>query len=157
MIEKKTDNHKKSRMVINNWISENRMIDFYRFTNGNEQIWTYRVKESHDQTLIGRIDYLLGTPSLSNAISDVKHIFNEYELTDHATSYFSIDFAPANNGPRVFRAYPALLKNNDYVNLIENTIVFTMLNNLKDKDSAFYKTNMAKLNKKINYRRRSHG
>ena len=82
------------------------MIDFYRFTNGKEQIWTYRVKESHDPTLKGRIDYVLCTPSLSNAISDVKHIFHEYELTDHATSYFSIDFTPANKGPGVFRAHP---------------------------------------------------
>ena len=125
------------------------MIDFYRFTNGNEQIWTYRVKESHDQTIKSRIDYVLGTPSLSNAISDVKHIFHEYELTDHATSYFSIDFLPVNKGPGVFRAHPSLLKNNDYKNLIENTIVFTMLNNLTNKDSAFYKTNLAKLNQKI--------
>ena len=45
----RTDNHKKSRMVINNWISENEMIDFYRLTNGNEQTWTFRVKESHVQ------------------------------------------------------------------------------------------------------------
>ena len=41
----KTDGHKKSRLVINNWISENEMLDFFRFTNGNEQIWTYKVKE----------------------------------------------------------------------------------------------------------------
>ena len=99
----KTDNHKKSRMVINNWISENKIIYFYRFKNGNEQIWTYSVKESHDQTLKGRIDYVLGTPNLSNAISDGKHIF-------HAISFFSIDFAPENKGPGVFRAHPALLK-----------------------------------------------
>ena len=53
------------------------MIDFYRFTNGKEQIWTYRCKETHDKTLKGRIDYVLGTPSLASAISDVKHIFHE--------------------------------------------------------------------------------
>ena len=96
-------------MVINNWITENEMINFQRFINGNEQIWTYRVKESHDQTIKSRIDYVLCTQSLSNAISDVKHIFHEYELTDHATSYFSIDFAPVNKGPGVFRAHPSLL------------------------------------------------
>ena len=120
-------------MVINNWISENRMIDFYRFTNGNEQMWTYRVKESLDQTLKGRIDYVFGTPSLSNAISDVKHIFDEYELTDHATSYFSIDFSPTNKGPGVFRAHPAVLKNPDNKCFIDNTIRYTILNDLKIK------------------------
>ena len=88
--------------VINNWIKENEILDLYRFTNGNEQIWTYKVKENHAQTLKSRIDYVLGTLSLSNAISDVKHIFHEYELIDHATSFFSIDFVPANKGPGVF-------------------------------------------------------
>ena len=68
----KKDNQKKSRLVINNWISENEIIDFYRFTNGNKQIWTYRVKENHDQTLTSRIDYVLGTPRISNVISDIK-------------------------------------------------------------------------------------
>ena len=51
----KTDNHKKSRLVINNWISENEIQDFYRFTNGSEQIWTYKVKEKHDLTLKSRL------------------------------------------------------------------------------------------------------
>ena len=62
-------------MVINNWITNEEMIDFYRFTNGNDKVWTYRVKETHDKTLKGRIDNILGTPSLPSAISDVKHIF----------------------------------------------------------------------------------
>ena len=48
---------------------------------------------------------MLGTPSLSNAISDVKHIFHEYELTDHASSNFSIDFAPTNKGSGVIQHY----------------------------------------------------
>ena len=129
-------------MVINSWISENEMIDFYRLTNGTEQIWTFRVKESHDQTLKSLIDYALGTPSLSNAISYLKHIFYEYELTDHATTYFSIDFTPVDKGPGVFRAHPSLLKNNDYKNLIDNTIIFTLLEDLRDKNSSFYQTNI---------------
>ena len=90
----KSDGHKKSRIVINNWITNEEMIDFYRFTNGNEQVWTYEVKETHNKTLKGRIHYVLGTPSLAFAISDVKHIFHEYELTDHATSYSTIEFLP---------------------------------------------------------------
>ena len=125
------------------------MLDFFRFTNGNEQIWTYKVKEKNDQTLKSRIDYVLGTPSLANAISDVKHIFHEYELTDHATSFFSIDFIPTSKGPGVFRAHPALLKNKDYCCIIENSIRFTLIEDLKNKDSAFYKENLAKLHKKI--------
>ena len=69
-----------------------KLLIFYRFTNGNDRIWTYRCKDTHDKTLKGRIDYVLGSPSLASAIYYVKHIFHEYELTDHATSYFTIDF-----------------------------------------------------------------
>ena len=54
----KTDNHNKSRMVFNNWFTNKEIIYFYRFTNGNELIWTYRCKETHDKTLKGRIDYV---------------------------------------------------------------------------------------------------
>ena len=75
--------------------------------------------------------------SLSIAISDVKHISHQYEITDHATSYFSIYFLPVNKGPGVFRAHPSLLKKNNYKNIIENTIVFTMLSDLTNKDSVF--------------------
>ena len=106
----KTDSHKISRMVINNWIINEEMMVFYRFTNGNEQIWNYRCKETHNKTLRGRIYYVLGTPSLASAIYDVKHIFHEYELTDHASSYFTIDFLPTEVGPGVFRAHHSLLK-----------------------------------------------
>ena len=48
--------------------------------------------------LKGRIDYVLGTPSLPSAMSDVSHIFHDCELTDHATTIFSIDFLPADKG-----------------------------------------------------------
>ena len=62
-------------MAINNWIYNEEMFDLYKFTNGKEQIRNYRVKETHDKTLKGRIDYVLGTPSLTSAIPDVSHIF----------------------------------------------------------------------------------
>ena len=58
----KTYTHKKSRLVINNWIANEEMFFLFLFTNGSDQIWTYQCKETHDQTLKGRIDYVLGTP-----------------------------------------------------------------------------------------------
>ena len=96
-------------MIIINWIANEEMIDFHRFTNWNKQICSYRVTETHDKALKGRIDYELGTPSLASAIWDVSHIFQEYELTDHATTIFSIDFLPADKEPGVFSDHPLLL------------------------------------------------
>ena len=123
--------------MINNWIANEEIIHFYRFTNGSDQIWTYRCKERHDQTLKGRIDYVLGTPSLASATSVVKHIFHEYELTDQATSYFTIDFLRTEAGPGVFRAHPSLLRHYSYKSLIDNTIKFQLLSDISNKRGLF--------------------
>ena len=119
----KHDNHIKSRLVLNSWIEANEMLDYFRLINGNIQWWTCRVKESHDKTLKSRLDYVLDTPSLCYSISDVKHIFHEFDITDHASTYFSIDFLPQNKGPGVFRAHPSLLNNKDYKAHIYNIIL----------------------------------
>ena len=110
--------------------------------NEKEQIWTYRSTETHDKTLKGRIGYVLGTPSLASAISDVKHIFHEYELTDHVTSYFTIDFLKTEMGPCVFRAHPSLLRHYIYKSLIDNTIKFKLLDDIRDKSCKFYRQNI---------------
>ena len=78
----------------------------------------------------GRIDYVLGIPSPASAISDVRHIFHEYELTDHAATFLTIDFWPTDKVPGVFKAHPSLLKHHDYKCLIDNTIKYTLLNHL---------------------------
>ena len=44
---------------------------------------------------------------------------------------------------------PCSLKNKDYSCIIENSIRFTLIDDLKNKDSAFYKNNLAKLHRKI--------
>ena len=62
------------------------------------------------------------------------HIFHEYDITDHAITYFSIDFQPQNNGTRVFRAPPSLLKNKEYASLINNLILRTVLDDVKDQN-----------------------
>ena len=130
----KHDNHIKSRLVINSWIEANKILDFYRLLNGNMQQWTYRTKETHNKTLKSRLDYVLGTPSLCYNISDVTHIFHEYDITDHASTYFSIDFQPQNNGPGVFRAHPSLLQNKEYASLINDLILRTVLDDVKDQN-----------------------
>ena len=76
----KQDNHVKSRLVINSWIEASEMLDFFRLTNGNIQQWSYRVKETNNKTLKSRLDYVMGSPSLCYAISDINHIFHEFDI-----------------------------------------------------------------------------
>ena len=80
----------------------------------------------------------MGTPSLCYAISDIKHVFHEYEISDHASTYFSINFLPQSNGPRVFRAHPSLLKNKNYKDHIYNVIFHTILEDIEDKSCSDY-------------------
>ena len=134
----KHDNYVKSRLVINSWIEASEMLDYFRLTNGNIQQWTYRVKETHNKTLKSRLNYVLGTPSLCYAISDIKHIFHEYDISDHDSTYFSLDFLPQSQGLGVFRAHPSLFKNQDYKNLIHNVIMYTIIEDIEDKLCSDY-------------------
>ena len=76
-------------------------------------------------------------------------MFYEYELTDHATTFFSIDFLPTDTRPVVFRAHPSLLKRPNYKCLIDNTIKYMLLNEISDKSCKFYNRNLDLLNRKI--------
>ena len=98
------------------------------------QTWTFHTKETHNKTLKSRLDYVLGTPSLCYSISNVTHVMHEYDITDHASTYFSIDFQPTNYGPGVFRAQPSLLQNKEYISIINNLIFRTILDDLKDQN-----------------------
>ena len=80
----------------------------------------------------------MGSPSSCYAISYINHIFHEYDITDHASTYFSLDFLPQSQGPGVFRADPSLLKNKDYKNLIQNVILYTMIEDIEDKQCSDY-------------------
>ena len=113
-----------------------------------------RVKETHDKTLKGRIDYLLGTPTLASAISDVKHIFHGYELTDYATIFSTIDFLPTEKGPGVYRAQLSLLKHYNYKGIIDNTIKYTLLDDISYKSCTFYRRNLNLLNQNSHCKRK---
>ena len=85
-----------------------------------------------------RLDYVLGTPSLFYAIPNIKHNFHKYDISDHASTYLSIDFLPQSNGPGVFRAHPSLLKNKNYKAHIYNVIIHTLLEDIEDKSCSDY-------------------
>ena len=60
--------------------------------------------------------------------------FHEYEISDHASTYFSMDFLPQSQGLGVFRAHPSLLKNQDFKNHINNVIIHTILDEIENKN-----------------------
>ena len=58
-----TDNHKKCRTVINNWIEEGDFTDTYRTFNPDVKSYTYRVREAETKKVIlqTRLDYGLSS------------------------------------------------------------------------------------------------
>ena len=65
-----------------------------------------------------------------NRITEVKHIANRYEVTDHYTLMLKIDFNKAEGGKCVFRCLLALHKDVDYQRLIRNAIKIILLSNV---------------------------
>ena len=77
-----TDPHTKSRDVITNWLLNGYFCDSYRDTHPDKLSYTYRTKDFGKSA---RQDYALASPELMNRITEVKHIANRYEVTDHST------------------------------------------------------------------------
>ena len=71
-----SDNHKKCRNVINNWIEEGNYLDLYRSFNPEGKSYTYRVREAHTKKLIlqSRLDYALASRQLFERVTEIQLI-----------------------------------------------------------------------------------
>ena len=111
-----TDPHTKSRDVISHWLLNGYFLDSFRETHPDKLSYTFRTKDFSKRA---RLDYALASPELMNRITEVKHIANRYEVTDHSTLLLKIDFNKAEGGKGVFRCLPGLHKDVDYQRLIK--------------------------------------
>ena len=83
-----TDDHRRSRTVINNWISEGDFIDVFRAFYPNRRSYTYRVQrrgeQNEEEVKRGRLDYALASRDLFGKVTGVKHTHFSSTITDHA-------------------------------------------------------------------------
>ena len=125
----KTDPHKKSRTVINNWLTNETLIDTFRYWNPDKKTYTYRTK---DTKLRGRIDYCLTTPSLIPHTINIGHTAHNYQNTDHHTTVVDFDFTHTKKGVGIFRCPPNAHKDPIYQTLIKNTIKNAIFNSIEE-------------------------
>ena len=81
-------------------------------------------------------------------MSEVRYVFHDHKISNHASLLFTIDIEKAEKGPRIFRANPSLLKHPNYKTLIINVIKFMVIDTIKDKESSIYCHILENFNKK---------
>ena len=102
-----SDNHKKSRAVIQNWIDEGDYVDGHRaFFPENEKLFTYRKLENDEIIKQSRIDYSLSSVDLFNLIKKVEMVPVPQSLSDHNGIKTTIRVEELEDGPGTFRATP---------------------------------------------------
>ena len=101
----KTDPHPKSRKVINGIIDNEEFIDSFRHFHPDTKAYTFRNKEN---SLWGRLDYGLISPSLIPFVKNVEHTAHNYEFSDHASFSITLDITESAQGKGIFRCNPRL-------------------------------------------------
>ena len=71
-------------------------------------------------------------------ITGFSHNIHPFEISDHASLSFTIDFEQAPQGIGTFKAHPLILKHTSYKTLIHNVLRHAIIDGLSDKTSDFY-------------------
>ena len=118
----RTDTHKNCRLMINNIIDINEVVDIWRIQHPDTRKYTWH--SSHEPSIFCRLDYFLIS---NNIINSTKHssIKPGYK-TDHSLVTLSIDFYNVPRGPGYFKFNNSLLIDNDYKNTIKRSISETV-------------------------------
>ena len=141
-----SDNHRKSRYVMRMWEESEELIDTFRFLHPDSLTHTWRTKDNSKHS---RLDYVMATPATLPFISDFGHHYHGFEISDHSSTTFSLDFEGAEKGPGIFRAHPSLLKNLNYKKSMSFSIRQVILDGIHDKHNSIYIHNMRLLREQI--------
>ena len=78
-----TDNHKKSRAIINNWISEGEFVDTYRAFHPETESYTFRKRDVDTRSILlqARLDYALTSQKLFGKVLKMIHLSTPYSMT----------------------------------------------------------------------------
>jgi exonuclease III len=130
-----SDPHPKSRKDFNSLIDNQKFVDSFRHYHPNKTKYTYRAFRKDKCDLRGRLDYGFISPSLLPYLKKVSHTAQNYDVTDHATYYISLDITESKRGKGIFRCSPTMHKDIEYQRLIRNTIRQSVYDSLKETPS----------------------
>ena len=139
-----TDPHKKCRKVINQWLYNREYADVYEELHPGRSSYTWRKSidklaregdnnfrtASYDKQ--SRIDHILLSPSLLDAVKSIEHIYYGRRISDHSAVVMKLDWAETNTGQGIFRCGADTHKNKKYQELIRDSFRLNLLDFVGD-------------------------
>ena len=104
-----TDQHKKSRLVINSWIEQGKVSDVFRAYHPTQESFTFKGNRGQ----LGRLDLCLANHSCLSSVRKIRHI-PIGKLSDHHILEVTIHLMEADKGPGSFRANPLIETDENY-------------------------------------------
>ena len=112
------DTHKRCRTVINNIIDAYSLTDIWR--DMHPDLMQYTWHSHHKPPIFSRLDYFLISENLRNSIVSSRH--NIGYKSDHSIVSLNIDLINLTRGPGYFKINNSLSLNEDYQEIIKNSI-----------------------------------
>ena len=109
-----TDPHKKCRKVLNQWIYNREFADVYDELHPGKSSYTWsksidKLVQEGDKNFRSancdkqsRIDHILLSPSLLDAVQSIEHVYYGRKVSDHSTVVMKLDWAETNTGQGSF-------------------------------------------------------
>ena len=97
-----SDNHWKTREVINSWLDDDHhgLIDAYRYCNPERKQYTWKNKSLKQQA---RLDYILISQNLAHCLKSSHIDYCPWQISDHNPCYANFQFETVVEGPGTFR------------------------------------------------------
>ena len=118
--------HSNSLQIIQTWMEETDLVDFWRLKNPNDFKFTWK-RINPKPGIFCRLDYFLVSFGLIDKIMECS-ITPGYK-TDHSAITLSLDVNDNKRGPGFWKLNTSYLNDPDYVQLIKNTIIQTVRDN----------------------------
>ena len=134
-----TDPHKKCRKVINQWLYNLEFADVYEELHPGRSSYTWRksidkISREGDNNFRtanfdkqSRIDHILLSPSILDAVKSIEHIYYGRRISDHSAVVMKLDWAETNTGQGLFRCGADAHKNKNYQELIRDSFKLNLL------------------------------
>ena len=91
-----TDSLGKSRYVMRTWEESEELIDTFKLHNPDINIYTWRPKDSQKGS---RLDITIATPAILPFIANFSHRNHGYDVSDHSSTAFTLDFERSEKAP----------------------------------------------------------
>lgn len=130
----KGSNHSKKRMVIQQLLQDNNLVDVWRIKNPEGRVFSWR-KPNINDVIMSRIDHFFISQDFVTRTKSVE-IKPKYQ-SDHSRIELKLDFTDFKRGRGYWKFNNKHLKSQDFVSLRNNTILGFLYRVKLEKDSGW--------------------